>query len=116
MVEFATHVHDLPEDPSIRLVRLAGSLDTTTSPALDTLLRQESEQATKILVDLSQVDYISSAGWGVFLTVVRPLRERGGDLVLLGMRRDVDEVFRLLEFQSILMAVDSVDELLAATR
>jgi len=56
------------------------------------------------------VDYISSAGWGIFISEIKGIRERGGDLKLVRMIPDVYEVFELLEFHYILKAYDSIEE------
>ena len=61
-------------------------------------------------VDLSGVNYISSAGWGIFIGEIKDIRHRGGDLKLCGMVGDVHEVFQLLEFHSILQAYPTSDD------
>ena len=97
------------------IIEVRGYLDTTTASNLEEQLQaMAAEGKTLQLLDLSRVDYVSSAGWGVFISVVRALRERGGDLKLVGMQNDVHEVFELLEFRSILESFSSVDEALAA--
>jgi len=55
------------------------------------------------------VDYISSAGWGIFISEIKGIRERDGDLKLANMIPDVYEVFELLEFHYILKAYDSIE-------
>jgi hypothetical protein len=59
---------------------------------------------------LGNVDYISSAGWGIFISEIKSIRENGGDLKLVRMVPDVYEIFELLEFHHILDVYDSVDE------
>jgi len=59
---------------------------------------------------LGNVDYISSAGWGIFISEIKGIREKGGDLKLVHMIPDVYEVFELLEFNYILKAFDSLEE------
>jgi len=63
-----------------------------------------------LVVDLGNVDYISSAGWGIFISEIKSIRENGGDLKLVRMVPDVYEIFELLEFHHILDVYDSVDE------
>jgi anti-sigma B factor antagonist len=60
------------------------------------------------------VDYISSAGWGIFIGEIKEIRNHGGDLKLAGMVPDVYEVFQLLEFQSILDAFPTTEEAVRA--
>ncbi len=95
----------------ISVIRVGGYIDTTTSSelerALDSLLKAG---VVHIVIDLGNVDYISSAGWGIFISEIKGIRERGGDLKLARMIPDVYEVFELLEFHYILKAYDTVEE------
>jgi anti-sigma B factor antagonist len=92
------------------VLRVSGYVDTTTSPELErrmqALLR---DKRYHIVVDLTRVEYISSAGWGIFISEIREIREHGGDLKLAGMVPDVREVFDLLEFENILQAFPEPD-------
>ena len=96
---------------SISVIKVGGYIDTTTSSelehALSKLLKEGSYQ---IIIDLSNVDYVSSAGWGIFISEIKGIRERSGDLKLVGMIPEVWEVFELLEFHNILKAFDSVKD------
>lgn len=95
----------------ISIIRVGGYIDTTTSSelerALDSLLKAG---VFRVIIDLGNVDYISSAGWGIFISEIKGIRERGGDLKLARMIPDVYEVFELLEFHYILKAFDSLDD------
>jgi anti-sigma B factor antagonist len=95
----------------ISIIKVGGYIDTTTSSelerALDSLLK---EGKFYIIVDLGNVDYISSAGWGIFISEIKSIRENGGDLKLARMVPDVYEIFELLEFHHILDVHDAADE------
>lgn len=99
---------------NISVIKVGGYIDTTTSAelehSLDSLLDSNSYN---IVIDLTNVDYISSAGWGLFISEIKGIREKGGDLKLVNMIPDVYEVFELLEFHYILKAFDSLDEAMA---
>lgn len=98
---------------SISIIRVGGYIDTTTSSelerALDSLLKSG---VYYVIIDLGNVDYISSAGWGIFISEIKGIRERGGDLKLARMIPDVNEVFELLEFHYILKSFNSVEDAL----
>ncbi len=98
-------------EDGVAVLKVSGYLDTTTASELENALYDLLKQdAFKIVVDLSGVDYISSAGWGIFIGEIKEIRHRGGDLKLSGMVGDVYEVFQLLEFHSILQAYDTAEE------
>jgi len=97
----------------IALFRVGGFVDTTTSPELQQRLFQHIQEGTaQFIVDLAAVQYVSSAGWGVFVGEIRGLRERGGDLKIIHMTPEVYEVFAMLEFDRILAYHDSLEEAL----
>ena len=94
----------------VAILKVSGYLDTTTAAELETGLYSLLNRGSyRIVVDLSAVTYISSAGWGIFISEIKDIRNHGGDLKLAGMAGDVFEVFQLLEFQSILEAYETID-------
>jgi anti-sigma B factor antagonist len=99
----------------VSVLKVSGYLDTTTASELETALYSLLErEAYRIVVDLSGVNYISSAGWGIFIGEIKRIRNHGGDLKLAGMVGDVHEVFQLLEFHSILEAFGTTAEAIDA--
>ena len=104
------YVEEAPQNRGVSILRVSGYVDTTTSPDLErrlqALLR---EKRYHVVVDLARVEYISSAGWGIFISEIREIREHGGDLKLAGMAPDVREVFDLLEFENILQSYSDAD-------
>lgn len=96
---------------SISVIKVGGYIDTTTSAELEHSLSSVlKSNCYYIIIDLGNVDYISSAGWGIFISEIKGIREKRGDLKLVRMIPDVYEVFELLEFHYILKAFDTLDE------
>lgn len=92
------------------VVRVDGSVDTLTADELDnvigTLVRQK---RTRLVIDLAGAQYISSAGWGIFISRLRETREDGGDLKLARMTAPVRDVYDLLELDAVLRHFDRLD-------
>ena len=92
-------------------IRVDGVIDTLTASELeeviDSLLKRE---RYNLVVDLAGVDYISSAGWGIFISHIKEVRAAGGDIKLANMISNVYEIYELLEFDNVLAAYPSVDE------
>lgn len=92
------------------VVRVDGSVDTLTADDLDnvisTLVRQK---RTRLVIDLAGAHYISSAGWGIFISRLRETREGGGDLKLARMTAPVRDVYDLLELDGVLRHFDRLD-------
>lgn len=96
---------------SVSVVRVDGVIDTMTATELEKVMNTLLERNKyKIVVDLGGVDYISSAGWGIFISNIREIRQHTGDIKLARMIPNVYEIFELLEFDSILRAFESVEK------
>ena len=78
-------------------VKLSGELDhhsaEQTRIMLDTLLRDVTVQ--ELVLDLSGMSFMDSAGLGVILGRFRKLSLRGGKLIVRGMNASVDRIFRM---------------------
>ena len=96
---------------SVSVVRVDGVIDTMTATELEKVMNSLLEQEKyRIVVDLGGVDYISSAGWGIFISNIREIRQHSGDIKLARMIPNVYEIFELLEFDSILRAFESIEK------
>lgn len=83
----------------ISVVYLKGYLDAHTAPefegALQTLV---DEERIRIIVNLRELSYISSAGLGVFMGFIEDLRSKEGDIKIAEPTDKVFRVFDLLGF------------------
>jgi anti-anti-sigma factor len=97
------------------VVKVTGSIDSLTAANLSEALSKEIEAgARQMVVDMSGVDYTSSAGLRALLGSVKLARHHGGDFRLAGVQKFVFKVLELSGFTSILKSFDSVDEALAS--
>ncbi len=93
------------------ILSLSGFLDAHTFEQLDEAISGLfDDDVFKIIADLAGVEYISSAGAGVFIGCLTAAQESGGDIVLVNPTPNVREVFDLLGLSSIFAIVDTVDE------
>jgi anti-sigma B factor antagonist len=87
----------------ITVAKCVGFIDSETAGEVEnTISSLIKENNNKIIIDLGKIDYVSSAGWGIFVGYVRDLRKSGGDLKFVNMKREVREIFELLDFTNIL--------------
>jgi len=92
-------------------LKVNGYIDTSTSFEMVNKLKSLIDQGfVQFTIDLSSVNYVSSAGWGVFVGEIKSVREKGGDIKLVHLTPDVYDVFEMLEFNKILRSYDSVEE------
>ena len=96
---------------SYDVLELDGELDAHTASQLEeslkTLIHQDNHH---IIVNFSDLDYIASAGLGVFMAYIEDVRELGGDIKLTNMNKKVYNVFDLLGFPTLYDILDDEKE------
>ncbi len=103
-------VSESGRDADVSVVRIDGVIDTLTATNLEEVLERLLKRGRyKIILDLAGVDYISSAGWGIFISRIKEIRDKSGDIKLANMVANVYEIYELLEFDNILSSYDSVN-------
>ena len=111
MPDLNVEAFQMGDIPNGIIIKPQGFIDTATAPEIEKYIESALEQKkNKIAIDLEGVDFISSAGWGVFVSEIRDIRENNGDLILVNMMPDVYDVYELMEFSSILKSFDSIEE------
>lgn len=101
--------------PDHYLFALNGRLDSATNGLLDERLTKIiNDGELHIVIDCSQLHYLSSAGVRVLLTGIKKLSPKGGRILLAAMRVQVREVMLLGGFDTIFPHYPTVAEALAA--
>ncbi len=99
------------ESKEISEIRVDGVIDTLTAAELEEVIESLLKRDRfKMIVDLAGVEYISSAGWGIFISHIKDIHENGGDLKLANMIENVAEIYELLEFDNVLKAYVSLED------
>ncbi len=101
----------IQNDPAFDLLSVSGEIDASSSIELDdAIISAVATPTTKLIVDLSGLDYISSAGLGVFISHLEDIQQKGKRLVLFGLKEKVFEVFRILGLEQIITIVHSKED------
>ncbi|MBQ5311586.1 MAG: STAS domain-containing protein [Oscillospiraceae bacterium] len=82
-------------------IAVGGHLDTTTAPELEAELKNSLPGAQSLVIDLSALDYISSAGLRVLLYAHKAMSGKGG-MKVTNVNEVVSEVFEVTGFSDIL--------------
>lgn len=99
----------------VTVLSLNGSIDAITAPEITEFIQvQIAKGNTKLVADLSGVDYTSSAGLRVLLGAIKETRAKSGDLRLAGIQPDVQKVLTLSGFTNILKMFDNTDAAVAS--
>lgn len=97
----------------IVLISVTGRMDAVTAPEFDLKLGQLLDEGIKSMVfDLSELDYISSAGLRSFLLIAKKLKANSGSIALASMQDIVRDVFEVSGFNQVLPVYDSTEEAL----
>lgn len=97
-------------DSPITVLRLAGRLDASTVGHLERALADaQTAGARAVVIDLSQLTYVSSSGLRVLLSARSSIRKKGGDLFLCALSPSVREVFDMVGFSAIFSLFESVE-------
>lgn len=80
---------------------VAGRLDTSTAPELESELKSSIDGLTKLVFDFAELEYVSSAGLRVLLSAQKTMN-RQGTMILRNVPEPVMEVFEVTSFTDIL--------------
>ncbi len=101
------------KEENATVVSVTGKMDAISSPELEKELSQLMAEGEKaFVVDLGELDYISSAGLRVILATAKRLKEREGKIVLASLKDMVKEVFDISGFSAIIPIYESVESAL----
>lgn len=97
------------------VVELSGELDGTTAPeAQAQILPLADDGDAKIVLDMSNVGYMSSAGLRMMLVLYRTIVGQGGTVILVGLADDLRDTMALTGFLDYFDHYPTLDEGLAA--
>lgn len=95
------------EEGDIFELEVIGEVDASSSINLDNALVKAMESDKSILINLQQLQYISSAGLGVFISYLEELKTKQTKLVFYGLNETVIQVFEILGLHELFEICDS---------
>jgi anti-anti-sigma factor len=109
-------IHEQHRD-GIVILRIQSQIDSTTGPTLgDKLEKVIRKGHVNLILDLTDVPYISSAGLRVLSIALKSVRDtdRGGDICLASLSQTVAHAFRISGFNQVFNIYDTVPEAVTA--
>ena len=98
------------EENGIVSISIKGRLEADSSPEAEKVVREVLKgPTTRLLFNLSALEYLSSAGLRVVLTAAKEMKRRDGKIVLCSLNEFVKEIFEVSGFQSLIPIADSVE-------
>ena len=96
-MELTTNI-TIDQENSVARAELVGSLNTDTAPALDVSLQQLVAEGYQLTVlDMKDLEYISSAGLPVIFKAAKQSRVAGNRLAAANRKPHIDKVFEILK-------------------
>ncbi len=93
------------------LIEVSGDIDGSTASILqEPIVEVSSQKDSRILLDMSQVDFMSSAGLRVMLLLYRQISANNGRAVLIGLSEEIQDTMRATGFLKFFQVADSVEE------
>jgi len=101
----------------ILILKPVGRLDTDSSPGAEERIGKEIEGGEKyLIIDLSEVTFMSSQGLRVILTAAKLAEAAGGKLVVCAAQPSVETVFKITGVMQIIKVCPAYPEAVAAFR
>jgi anti-sigma B factor antagonist len=98
------------------IVELEGRIDGQTAPRVQARISPLIEPDQTIIMDLTNVAYLSSAGLRLLATTQRRIAENNGRLMLAGISERIRDTMSITGFLSVFSAHETVEEALAQLR
>lgn len=93
----------------VDLITLSGRVDSSTAPELEETLEDRIDEGRyNLVLDLSDVNYLSSAGLRALVSALRTCKKKGGDVRIANPSERVSEVMSLAGLDSLFSMYDDV--------
>lgn len=92
---------EINRNDNCTLIKVKGRLDTLTSQEFDSEVSHIDPKAGNIVIDCSEMEYISSAGLRSFISLLKNVKAAGNDLEVINLTAAVRPIFDMTGFSSL---------------
>ena len=93
-------------EEGVEVINVVGDVDASSSIELDNAINESvNGEHKKIIIDCSNLNYISSAGLGVFMSYIEDIEAKDIKMVICGLNEKVENVFQILGLDQLLKIV-----------
>lgn len=101
---------EVGKEKNTKIVSLKGRMDAVSAPDFEEKMADWADQGeTSFIINLGEVDYMSSAGLRSILIVAKNLKQQDGKLIFVNLRGEVSKIFRISGFSSMIPTYESVE-------
>lgn len=105
MIEIKNELED-----GIYYIIVKGEIDASSSIHLDESISEATQRHKKILINCTELEYISSAGLGVFMSYINELEDKKIRMVIFGLSDKVRHVFQILGLDQLLKITETEEQ------
>lgn len=99
-----------------KILDVAGEIDVYTAPQFREAVNQVISGGQKhLIIDMGDVTYMDSSGFGTLLSATRRLRPQGGTINLVKCNTAIDRILRITRLNTVFATYESVEDALKAT-
>ncbi|HYE80101.1 MAG TPA: STAS domain-containing protein [bacterium] len=103
------------EQNNVLIFDIKGELDAKAAPELKERLTDKINQGhTRVLVNLSDISYLDSAGLGVLVSGLKIATRQNGDLRMWGLQEEVKNIFQLTRLNKVFQIFESEEQALGS--
>ena len=100
---------EIAKETGYSLVKLEGNVDAKTATEVQTAIVPLAKESPRVIVEMSGVSYMSSAGLRVMLLLYRQSVASKSQVVLVGVLKEIQEVMKVTGFLGFFTLADSVE-------
>jgi anti-anti-sigma factor len=109
-VEVVVEIKEAGKEKNMKIIFLEGKMDAISAPEFEDKMGEWLEQGeTSFIINLGEVNYMSSAGLRSILIVAKKLKENDGKLIFVNLREEVQKIFRISGFSSMIPTYESLE-------
>lgn len=100
----------------VTVTLISGELDGNTAPVAQQQVLAVARETARIVLDLTDVPYMSSAGLRMLLSTYRQVTNNGGKIVLVGVANEIKDTMEVTGFLKFFTLTDTVDQAVTALK
>ena len=97
---------------NVVIITVEGSIDSKTAGEFQSTIMDGVSGTNKVILDLSKVNFVSSAGLRLLLMIYRQITSRKGKVVLVGVSEEISDIMEMTGFIKFFAFSDTMDEAL----
>ena len=96
-------------DKAVTKLTLHGRLDTVNAPLLEQTIKQVGDDVSELILDFTELEYISSLGLRVLLLAQKSMKEKKKRMVIKNMGESVREIFEMTGIINLMIIEDKME-------